>query len=262
MKPQRITSIDEYRTICNKYQLKTSLSNNYLLPGEVEQLIENNKLSYISGDENCYFLVKKIAGCQRLYYLVNNKEEFDEIPSDTVAEILFRTPSGAPEHDMMLLCNLGFKENLIRDQYSAKIPEGINATITYSETLSEAVNIVALFNSTFDKYSGDFIIDEETFKLHHEHSLLVVREDGVMKGAMHITLQGSALWISHIAVFPDYRRQGVADKLMAMYFSEAQRLNAKRLMLWVQRQNKAATMMYIKYGFQPVNKSTISFIKY
>lgn len=262
MNPQRIESVVQYNTFRDKYQHKSSLTNNYLLPDEVALLIASSKLSAVLGQRNCYFLAAQESGCKRLYYIINDVDELTELPHNIVCEILFRTPSGVPEADVTHLKRLGFQENLIRDQYSAKVLDGKDVSPDYSADLTEAKKIARLFNDSFDKYSGDFISNEETQVLQNNKSLLVVKEDGKLKGAMHITFLGSALWISHIAVYPEYRGQGIANKLMAMYFTLARQLGAKRLMLWVQRRNTAAVQMYNKYGFIPVNKSTISFIKY
>lgn len=261
MTPQKINSVEEYKSLCDKYMQKGSLTNNYLLPAEVEQLVAAEKISTIEGTKNCYFLVKKNSGCKRLYYVVNDINENIVLPDNTVTEILFRTPAGAPEKEVSYLLKMGFRENLIRDQYSAKVPEVHDINVEFSANLEEAKKTATLFNATFDKYSGDFISLEETKELQNNNSLIVVKDDGILKGAMHITLQGTTLWISHVVVFPEYRGQGVAKKLMSMYFSEAHRLNAKRLMLWVQRQNEPAVKMYRKYKFLPTNKSTISLIK-
>lgn len=232
------------------------------MPQEVRRLVAEGRMSCVFDADNCGILVTKDSGCNRLYYIVNDITRRLDLPDETVTELLFRTPQGPPETDVRYLGDMGFRENLIRDQYSAKVPDGCIEVVEYSSDLAEAERIATLFNDSFDRYSGDYVSEREAHNLHQSHSLLVVRNNSVLKGAMHITLQGTALWISHIAVYPEYRGQGVADRLMKMYFSEARRLGAIRLMLWVQRRNTAAVQMYCKYGFLPVNKSTVSFIKY
>ena len=261
MRQARLESVEEYAALCGRYLRKTSWSNNYLLPERAGQLIAESRMSYVAGAENCCFLVSEDSGCSRLYYVVNDMEEFTELPGAAVSEILFRTQAGEPTAEAGYLEGLGFRENLIRDQYALKVPEGRAVDVDYSADLTEAAEIAALFNAVFDKYSGDYISDKAIGELHDSRSFLVVRERGALQGAMHITLQGAVMWISHVAVFPEYRGRGVADALMAMCLTEARRLGTRRGMLWVQRRNAPALALYRKYGFMPTNKSTISYIK-
>ena len=58
------------------------------------------------------------------------------------------------------------------------------------------------------------------------------------------------LHINNLAVRPDFRRQGVATRLLAFVLAEGARLGAKRATLEVRRSNDAARLLYERFGFR------------
>lgn len=250
--------------IINIFSQKGNVSNNYLLPNELNYAVDNSNLLFCHSESNLYLFLKKPGGFLRLYYVLNNLNEIPSFETDVpiMTEILFRGNIGQPEKEIMFLQSIGFRVNLQRDQYSvmASAIEGIPPT--YAPSIEETREAVALFNDSFDKLSGDFIPAEDIPQLFEQKRILcVLSENNILNGALEITIQGKNAWISHLAVNPEARRQGIADRLIKMFAQAAQDKEALRLMLWVQTQNKAATSLYAKYGFKYTNKSTISLIK-
>ena len=58
--------------------------------------------------------------------------------------------------------------------------------------------------------------------------------------------------ITNIAVHPDYRRQGIAKKLLESAIREAEKRGLSLLTLEVRQSNTAAISLYEKYGFRRV----------
>ena len=265
--PIKIESFEQYSQLVECYSRKGRITNDYL-QNEVADLIIHDKLFAICGEDNAMLLVQK-AGFQRLYYYINNLEEPIELPkNEYVIEILFRGEN-APETEVKWLEGLGFKKNLIRDQYFGKyasltqpvLINGLKTEVATEE--ADAVWAINLFNSTFDKWSGNFIPQDAAQMLIQEQALLIARDiNGARLGALHLELKAGAMWLNHVAVVKEARGMGVGLGLVEQYIEEGH-VNGdnSRYMLWVQRQNVPAVRLYKKKGFAPMNKSTLSMIK-
>lgn len=263
MKPRIVHDITEINRIIEDFSHKESVSNNYLLPAEIAFLVNAGRLSVCYAESNCYLFVAKAGGCSRLYYILNDMAEISafEMDEPMMTEILFRGNVGVPEAQIEFFKTAGFKFNLQRDQYAAVITQIPDVEPNYVDSVKMADEAIALFNHTFDRYSGDFISKEETRKLLKDKNIIYISDNGELAGALHMTMAGKNAWISHLAVSPAYRRKGIASQLVDMYIASASARGAKRLMLWVQHQNEAAISLYERYGFAYTNKSTISLIK-
>lgn len=265
--PKRIETFEQYSQLVERYNRKGRITNDYL-HNEVSDLIIHDSLYALCGENNAVLLVQK-AGFLRLYYYINDLEELIELPKyEYVTEILFRGEN-APEVEVKWLEKLGFKKNLIRDQYFAKYaslaqPVYIGGLKTEIATEIEDANwAINLFNSMFDKWSGDFIALESAQLLIKEEALLIARDlNGTRLGALHQELKAGAMWLNHVAVVNEARGMGVGLGLVEHYIEKGH-INGdnSRYMLWVQRQNVPAVNLYKKKGFVPMNKSTLSMIK-
>ena len=208
-------------------------------------------------------------GFYRVYYYINNTDEKLELTQgEYVTEILFRGEK-AQEAEVKWLEDLGFKKNLIRDQYFAKYSSlsqpifigGLKVEI--ATAIDDVLWAIKLFNASFDKWSGDFIPIDAAPLLIQEHALLIARDvNGTRLGALHLELKSGCMWLNHVAVIREARGMCVGLGLVEHYIEQGH-INGdnSRYMLWVQRQNKPAVNLYKKKGFAPMNKSTLSMIK-
>ena len=60
--------------------------------------------------------------------------------------------------------------------------------------------------------------------------------------------------ITNIAVLPEYRRQGVASKIITEMIKKANKLSLELLTLEVRRSNTAAQSLYNKFGFEVIGE--------
>lgn len=259
-----IESFEKYSDLITRFTKSDTVSNNYMFPDEVRILISEGRLYSCHDAENCYIILKNPGNVKRVYYYIN---DFFLIPEffgqdSWVTEILFRGSKGVPNAEIEFFRKTSFEVNLRRDQYSALLSSIPPCDPEYARSFQDAVKAVELFNSSFDIYSGDFIPRENTQELFDNGSLLCVySDDGVLKGCLHMTLNGKNAWVSHLVVNSQYRGKGIASRLMDMFMFRASELGAKRVMLWVQHENEKAISLYEKYGFKYMNKSTISLVK-
>lgn len=266
MKPVKIDNYEQYKQLVERYNRKGHLTNDYL-QNEATDLIIHNRLFAICGQDNAMLLVQK-DGFFRVYYYINNPEELLALPeSELVTEILFRGEN-APEAEVEWLADMGFKENLIRDQYFAKYSSLsapimlIDAKIELAQTIEEVRWAVRLFNDSFDKWSGDFISDDMCELLFSKQQVLVAKDmSGKLYGALHFEKRQGACWLNHVAVVPEARGKKIGRGLTEAYIEQGHVDDNSRYMLWVQRQNVSAVAMYRNKGFAPMNKSTLSMIK-
>jgi GNAT superfamily N-acetyltransferase len=267
MKPARIETFEQYCQLVERYNRKGCLTNDYL-QNEATNLIVYNRLYFVSGQDNVLLLVQKDGFC-RLYYYINNEEELIVLPDgELVAEILFRGEN-VPETEVRWLEKLGFRKNLVRDQYFAKYASFIEPVvldyvkIEMARSIEEVHWASDLFNNSFDKWSGDFISPEMCDFLFAEKQVLVAKDmNGNLMGALQFENRQGVCWLNHVAVLPETRGKRIGRGLIEAYIEQGH-VNGdnSRYMLWVQRQNVNAVAMYRNKGFAPMNKSTLSMIR-
>ena len=264
--PIKIESFREYCQLVDRYNRKGRLTNDYL-HNEVSNLIVQDRLYALCGEDNALLMVQK-DGFKRLYYYINSVEENLFLPDgEYVTEILFRGET-TPEFEVNWLEKLGLTKNLIRDQYFAKYasltPPLLNSglKIELATLVDDALWAINLFNVSFDKWSGDFISQAEASLLIQNRTLLIAKDiKGNRLGALHLETVKGVTWLNHVAVVEKARGMGVGRGLVEAYIEQGHMDENSRYMLWVQRQNTPAVYLYKNKGFIPMNKSTLSMIK-
>lgn len=266
MIPSEITSLEHYDEIVARYNLRGSYSNNYMLRGEIFELVREGNLSVVSTGHNVFFIVQK-PGCLRLYYYLNDTSElmfFDK--GNFVTEILYRGDAFYPEVEIEFFLKCGFSKNLIRDQYvgiykDLTLAQDDEVSIKIATTMDEIKYACELFNSSFDSFSGDFIPESKYETLRDNGDIIVATIGNQLSGALHQTVENNVAWISHVAVSERARGRHVGQSLVNFYVTRNMKSEKSRYMFWVQRQNFPAVNMYQKKGFRYINKSTISLLK-
>lgn len=264
--PIKIKNYKQYISLVERYNRKGCFTNDYL-QNDAADLIIHDRLFAICGEDNVVLLVQK-DGFFRIYYYINNSEEKLALPEgEFVTEILFRGEN-APDAEVKWLADIGFKKNLIRDQYFAKYSllsnpiMLIDAKIELAQTIEDVRWAVRLFNDSFDKWSGDFVSDDMCELLFAGQQVLVAKDmSGKLYGALHFENRKGACWLNHVAVVPEARGKKIGRGLTEAYIEQGHVDDNSRYMLWVQRQNVSAVAMYRNKGFAPMNKSTLSMIK-
>lgn len=267
MHPIKIEGYQRYLQIAKEYGGKGCMTNDYL-QREASDLIAHEFLYECCGEKNAFLLVKK-DGFWRMYYYLNDFEEELILDGETlVAEILFRGNVGEPVEQVSYLERCGFNRFLVRDQYYAKYSSLIppvplrGISIEMARSMEDIVWAIDLFNTVFDKWTGDFLPLEMAQSLADNKAILIAKDtDGRRLGSLHIEKQAGVTWIRHIAVEEGAKGQGVGRGLLDACIEQGHLDENSRYQLWVQRQNIPAVSMYQKKGFTYLNKSSLSLIK-
>lgn len=266
MKPVKIDHYEQYIQLVERYNRKGRLTNDYL-QNEAAELIIHDRLFAVCGLDNAMLLVQK-DGFFRIYYYINNLEEILVLPEgEFVTEILFRGEN-APEAEVQWLEKIGFRKNLIRDQYFAKYASLTPPKLMSGLKIETATNLedvlwaINLFNDSFDKWSGDYIPETMAGLLIQEQAVLIAKDFlGNRLGALQLETIKGVTWLNHVAVVEEVRGKGAGLALLETYIERGHEDDNSRYMLWVQRQNTPAITMYQKKGFTYMNKSTLSMIR-
>lgn len=81
------------------------------------------------------------------------------------------------------------------------------------------------------------------------HLLVAKDSDGRVVGFCGFWRVLDELHINNLAVLPEFRRQGVASKILRRVFEEGRRAGAGRATLEVRRSNEIARRLYERFGF-------------
>ncbi|WP_314061949.1 GNAT family N-acetyltransferase [uncultured Vagococcus sp.] len=123
---------------------------------------------------------------------------------------------------------------------------------------------VALWNQSFSDYLIPIDLSEEALvnrlselQLSPVHSLIAKLEGqqaGIMLYGHHLINGEETAWIGGMGVHPDYRRNGVAKRLIQEAIRTSKDLGVSRLLLEVIKGNDRAEALYRQLGFQEVNQ--------
>jgi [ribosomal protein S18]-alanine N-acetyltransferase len=81
------------------------------------------------------------------------------------------------------------------------------------------------------------------------HLLVAKNPSGGVVGFCGFWCVLDELHINNLAVLPEYRRQGIASKILGRVFAEGRRAGAARATLEVRRSNDVARRLYERFGF-------------
>ena len=84
--------------------------------------------------------------------------------------------------------------------------------------------------------------------------LVALDGDGKVVGYAGLQVILDEGYITNVAVFPPYRRQGVADALLGRLLQTARTMGLQTVTLEVRAGNAAAVALYHKWGFLPVGR--------
>ena len=264
---KKIESFSRYQEIVDLYNQKGCWSNDYL-QSEAESLIKRGLLFEFSGDSNAFLFVQK-DGFFRVYYYVNDPTEITPFEGgEFVTEILFRGFQGEPEAQIEYLLLCGFQRHLTRDLMIAKYVDFIDVVRDPGLLIRDAISLdevrwaAELFNSVFDKWSGDYIPPSDYERLLGTKAILLVKDaQGNLLGAFESGVEKNVNWLRHFAITESARGHGVGKALLNAVIEKGHLDEKSRYMLWVQHQNEIAVKMYENKGFKYAGKSSLSMIK-
>lgn len=264
----KISSLEEYTQLFERFKRTGSISNNYLLPDELGYYINTGTISYVEEGENIFYLVKQET-CYRVYYQLNNLQRLVEFAHDDnyAIEILYRGGKCYPSQEIDYWEKCGFQVNLVRDfyqgVYSSMDVAGINNEVEISLAKNEidVLNAIELFNQSFDSYTGDYVDESLISMIYENKQLLVAYIGGQAVGFCHFYEKNKAVYLAHIVVNKNYRGRKIGYQLVVAMIKSNMKDPKTRYTLWVQQKNESAVKMYQSIGYKYAGKSTISLLK-
>lgn len=267
---ERIDSLPAYIDLVNNYISNNTYTNNYLLPGKVEEIIKTGQLYFVEQGSNLVILHDRQEFGQ-LYFHLRNLNDYIAIKnhSPLVMEIVFRGEKQSIQQVQNYWCLIGFKPHIMRINMQTAINEVI--FLNKSSVSEIAIKIADLqiesdfvFNLTlqsFDKYTGDVLTKSQSDELVQNCSVICAYYQHNLAGFLHFEIKSGVAWIGHIAVSPEYGGKGIGKALVNEYLKLNFENGIKRFQLWVIADNHKAVSMYKGFGFKFANKSTLSMIK-
>lgn len=124
-----------------------------------------------------------------------------------------------------------------------------NVRLAYKEDLKGMHNVESLSFAvpwSFEAFKENF------FNLFSIYVLAETKDGTVVAfGGMQVVFEEAH--VMNIAVLEEYRRKGIAGKLLELMMQEASKRDAQSMFLEVRQSNIPARNLYQKYGFTPVS---------
>lgn len=257
-------SLEEYIEITQQSQSKGVKNINcYLMPNEITELIDENRLFYIKNHDTLQIMVKR----DRYFkvYLYGN-EEFRFESFETDLPILIDIPYSIKMNSRLL----EFKEKLEQQGFI------LNSTTTrmscpifdadcklgdfviedlHNDQIEEVYNI---WEENFDPIQNLLYSKEEIKNC--KNKIYILKENDNVLGAMEIVLNGTNGWVQHIAIKRECQGRGLGGILESFYINYCKSLGIKTLLLYTIDSNVNAQRFHTKFGFIPDGKYNCQFI--
>lgn len=261
---ERVFSLDHYGALVREIKSRHGrpLTNSYLLPGAINDLVQRNALFWEMDEAGLFFFAEENSYYQMYFYIVPElKRTFTVLDKPTVINLVYRTPGQDDELRRMvdLWMDNGFIHHTttrrmvrVNDQTdrSAESTNFFQAG-DYHVSLAGRVQldaILRLWKATFDVI-GNALPSEKDLACAIEQERIVCAVDGKsnLVGALECMPQGRDCMIQHVAVEKEHRKRGLAGMMLRTCYNSAAK--SERFILWVAEDNQSAINLYLEYGF-------------
>ncbi|HEY2790180.1 MAG TPA: GNAT family N-acetyltransferase [Gaiellales bacterium] len=120
-----------------------------------------------------------------------------------------------------------------------------------------ATELVELFNAGFSDYFVPMQLDEAALREHLEGNDIELRDSPVVVAARPaafalLGVRGADAWVGGMATIPDQRRRGHGERALLATLEAAAARGCRTVWLEVVEDNRAASTLYAKLGFETV----------
>lgn len=249
MKLKRVPDFETLSGLLMKYHIRRGIVTNNFISGERRSdLIAANSLSYCCEGENLLLLEDR-GHFSRLYF---DMADMGEIPSfgmaekPLVTEIVLRPGDEKTMTALETLSGAGFQQTLIRE----RMQRGPDSVTGDRQGVVPAVRadfeaVKRLLDRHFDSVTGWLPDQQELLREIDAGLVYKLSAEDRIAGLLHYSVDKKGVEIRHLAVYEQYRGQGIASRLLRRCLSE----HAGGARLWVAKHNDTAKAFYQKHGF-------------
>lgn len=137
----------------------------------------------------------------------------------------------------------------IRYMSAEEIPECVNVIIESFKTVADEFGVTP---ENAPRYVG-FATDEKRLHWHFENEqrpMIVYIKDNHIVGYYSLALQNdSECELNNLCVLPEYRHEGIGEKLLADCFEKVKELGCSKVKIGILEENVVIRKWYEKYGF-------------
>ena len=252
---EKINDLGHLSALISSYFKKGVLTNSFSMPGDYKRYIEEGLLYYNKLGSGI-ILLRHAGSHWRVYYYLNSLHQHSPLPQDkpSAMEIVF-SPNSEAERILSFWQDAGFNPYLFRKRmtvpslaFQAVHPDTAEAGFAQVEHASA---ILELMENSFDKYLGCIpALNEIAERIQKQELICAWAPDGKIAGVLEIGRKRNTYSVWHIVVAPQFRRSGLAKKMLAYFNSHMVKDEKMKIELWVQEQNDSARRLYEDVGFQ------------
>lgn len=264
-----INTWEEVLGFVSEFRNKGCFINNFY-PNESEMSvwIENGEFFVGAVDGTSCFFVRKTEIAAFLYFFVADicdlKQTLPKIQNLLSGEVLVYDYICKNDEErnrikeVSALCEFELHTSLRRMSFVSNGVSFENESEVAFAGYEDLDCLLGIFKSAFDPIS-ERIPTRHQLKSYVEHrSVLICKKQNQIAGFAVIAIHKKMMYLKHLFTSPDFRRQGIAEKLLkkAFFLSEG----CVRFMLWVIDTNIPAINLYKKFGYDFEALSNYTFI--
>ncbi len=252
----KFRDIDEYyEIIAGAQKSKLKNINCYLLPNEINDLIKNSRIGYMS-DDNTVQIIVEYDRLIKVYFYGN--EDFNYLDFYSQKPIITDLPYVNEKNEKFYknenkLIDLGFAfcSSSTRMAYNNfDMQKCYSNDLLIDKMRAEDLDYVFdIWEENFDPvhnllFSKDEIID-------NMDTVYVLRDrGGRVAGVTQLIVQGNNAWIQKIAIGRSYQGHGLGGVLEQFCLTTCKSLGIKKILLYTV-DGKTASTFHQKFGFVP-----------
>ena len=235
-----INNYEEFSELQKKYP--RTLTNDYMMPGEIRKLAEQGKLRCIAANGGLFTFAERDGFCKLIFRLRDNSAKLPPGDEPIAAYLVYR--EGKPPGDAeKWLASQGFTHLVKLERYVCKsgvLTSDDDGDIITTATADETYSMLYQHFGAeeMDLPPRDMFSDENTYCIRADDRSLL----GVVYDMGHTRI---------VAVSPAARGQGIGGKLYRAYMAQAMRGGKNPIFYeWIRPDNVSSIAMFRKLGFE------------
>lgn len=252
----KFNNYDEFVEITKLVQQnKQKNMNCYLMPNEINELINKEKLYYIQNNSTLQIIIKHDRYYNVSFYSTENFEFIsfnNNLPIITDIPYSIKIPDKT-KNFVQALQEQGFKLNCESSRMSKKDTSPITSKTNISCNITnikekDIDKVYEIWENNFDYLTDLLYSKNEIYE--HKNDIYVCKDDNEnILGAMEIVLNGNTGWIQKIAIENNSKGKGLGTIMENFYINKCKTLGINNLLLYTINDNISAQNFHQKFGF-------------